>query len=181
MQKQTPLIIGAIIVFIGAGVFFGTQKMKDSGDIPELSQGAEDKNVSGVIQDISGNAVAIKSTANGSTKAPAFTTRTVTINARTKIRQIVPKDPAQLQKELAVYYEKTKQKGTVPAGGVSHTSPPLEYTDTKDVPLSALQVGQSVIVVLPLKNRDKTQFVASEILITPTAEALENMKQSVYQ
>lgn len=177
MEKQSLIIVAIIIFFIGAGVFLGTtNKMKDPGNLSGFSQGGAHKNISGVIQSISGNTVTVKVATSVSADTTVPLIRVLTINTGTKIRQVVQKDPTQLQKELVAYYEK-KQKGIVTAGNVSHTPPPFEYTDTKDVPLSTLKIGQSIVAVLSSDNTD----VASEILITPTAEALENMKQSAYQ
>lgn len=172
MKKQSLTII-AIIIFLGTGALVGIKKMKDAGNnSPELSESVKNKNVTGIVQSVSGNTVSVKVAAVPGLKIPANAARTVTLtlNAGTKIWQMIPKNSAQLQKELMVYYEKMKQK---------ESSPP-EYTETKDVPLNTLAAGQTIVVVLA-PGKDKMQFIASEILIMPNVEAIENTKQSAYQ
>jgi|SRR5665647_1344116 len=195
MQQKSiiiALIVLTGIIFSGAGFFAGTKMSKkslpqgaltnaentyqsgwdaamktlnESGAIPQAPQGTEVKNISGTVQSVSGNDIVIKVTTPGLISTPALSTRTVTVDANTKIVQLVQKDPVQLQKEMDAYNEKMKKQQTEPTSDPNSMPYPVEMQDKKDASVGDIKVGQLIAVQTAEDIKDKQQFMATEIQI----------------
>jgi hypothetical protein len=191
-MRQSIIIIAAIVISLGAGVFVGMkikktsvpvaggdsyksgweaamQTVKESGIIPQPPDGMGMKNITGIVQTISGNTLTLKITMPGLIDAPELITRTVTIDANTKIFQLVQKDPAQVQKEMAVFEEKFKEQQ---ANKTSEVLPMVDIQDKKEVTVSSIKAGQIVMIRVEDDIKNKQQFTASEIQIQPVMQDL---------
>lgn len=203
-MQQRILLILAIILSLGIGIFAGTKiskkavpqgaatsadntyqsgwdaamkTLKDSGSLPQLPEGTEVKNITGTIEAVSGNAITLKVTMPGLISTPALATRTVTIDGSTKILQLVQRDQAQIQKEFEVFNEKMKAQQSNPSSNPQDPPYPPQMQDKKDASVGDLKIGQIITIQAAEDIKNKQQFVATEIQIQQVATTPGNLPQ----
>ncbi len=181
-------IIAALIIFI-AGILCGISIPKNNSIISggkdnsfqagwdaakaRLSQSpagmaiptnAEIKSVNGAIQKIDGNKLTVKINPLEPLADPNLDTRIVVVDSSAKIILDVPKDQAQLEKEMKEFQDKMKQPSaqTDPSQPAVPIMPPTSFT-SKDISLSDLKVNQYISVTANENIKDKKEFTATQI------------------
>jgi len=194
-MRQQVITIIAIIIALGIGVFVGTkikktsapavvnntyqtgwedamQTLKKTGALPQAPEGMEIRNINGVVQAISGNNITLEVTSPELVGNKDLLTRTVVIDANTKITKLIQKEPGQLQKEMEAFNEKNKEQSADPVEKPNELPYPVQMQEEQVVSISDVKVGQSIVVQSAEDVKDKQQFGATEIQIRDDASVL---------
>ena len=176
MNKNIIVSLG--IFLVGAVLGFGIGRVGSGGRFGELQRiqaqveqakkffpqtPADIRTISGTVKSVSGSKVTLEiESPNPFEDIPK--TRMVTISASTKIILQKQKDPAVLQKELAVFDASVKTLATKP--GTPSPAFPSPFQETSGV-ASDLKPGQSMTITADQNIRDAEAFEAREIRLTP--------------
>ena len=126
-----------------------------------LSDDAEIKNVSGIIQKISNSKLMIKINLLEPLSDPDLDDRMINVDSNTKIFLFVPKSQTQIEKEMQEFNDKMKNQATMAENSQLLTPPsPIEK---KEIRLTDLKENQRVEVMAGENIKDKKEFVAVEI------------------
>ncbi len=180
MNKNIIVSLG--IFLAGAALGFGIGRIGSGGRFGELQKlqaqveqakkffpqtPADIRTISGTIKNVSGRTVTLEiESPNPFEDIPK--TRMVTISASTKIILQKQKDPAVLQRELAVFDASVKTLATKP--GTPSPMFPSPFQETSGV-ASDLKPGQSVTITADQNIRDAEAFEAREMRLTPLPAA----------
>jgi hypothetical protein len=189
MNKKTLIaIIAALVIFL-VGVLVGmsfSKKIVVSGNrqdnsfqagwdaakerLKQLPMGMalpadlEIKNISGTIQKIEGSKLTVKINPLEPLADPELDNRIIVIDSNTKIILNVPKDQAQLEKEMKEFNEQMSKPrvSNNPNEPLAPIMPPTSFT-TKDISQSDLKVNQYISVTANENIKDKKEFIATQI------------------
>jgi hypothetical protein len=189
MSKKTLIaIIAALVIFL-VGVLVGMsfskkvivsgnrqdnsfqagwnaakERLKQSPMGMVLPADLEIKNISGKIEKIYGNKITIRINPLEPLADPNLDTRIVVVDSSAKIILDVPKDQAQLEKEMKEFNTQMSkpQVSTDPSQPVNPIMPPTSFV-AKDILLSDLKVNQYISVIANENIKDKKEFTAIQI------------------
>jgi hypothetical protein len=183
MIKKILLITIPLVAIFALGVFIGTKiktktntgqqdsfqagwdaaqkRLEESGAVPRL-EGVQIKTVSGTIQKIENNSIAIKvSNILGALSKPELDNRIVQINNETKIYKLIPKDSSQFQKETEDFNNKLKESKD---GSMGDTRVPIPFNE-EEIKLTDLKEGQTITIDSSDDIKEKQQFIATKITV----------------
>jgi len=195
-KKEITIVALAVVIIFGVGAFAGYKigskaksnplaqngndtyqagwdaaKKKLAESQPALPGMAEVKVLSGKVEKVDGNNITLKvSNALDPLADPNLDTRIVETDSNTKFIQQTPKDPAQLQKEMADFNKQMQAQAPTSASSASAVVPakpltPPQPFDTKEISLADIKTDQVIMVTSGDNIKDAKQFKATEITI----------------
>ncbi len=178
--KYFPLLIVIIYALgVGSGVFIEkkfifnknnasdingsgwdtTQKrLLESGAFQGFSNEVKIKTITGIVEEIKGNVIKIKSKLLTPVLGPELDERYIEVNEDTKIIMVIKKSDEQYQKEMKEATEDGgyKKNPNSPAGGISMYS-------SEEVPLDQIKEGKLITIKTNEDVKDKKFIAGSEI------------------
>jgi len=182
MPKQIITIIIIALIFFGLGFYANSYykstitdtyqagwdaaklRLEETGFIMPMTEGMEITSVSGEVQEIKDNKISLKIYPLEPLADPSLDDRIIEVDENTKIYQLVERDQAEYQREMAEFNQRMQEQMENPETMAELGEYPEPYTK-QEISLTNIQTGQQITVLAQEDIKDTKQFKAIEITV----------------